>query len=100
MQKTEGDTVAQELLPLLLMGGIGPQDEKEAELRVAVEKCLDALRLVNIDRRIRELSAEIAAAERDGNEARAMELISEKFGLDIQRKSFEPQSQIAQLENR
>ena len=98
--KAEGDTVAQELLPMLLMGGTGPPEEKEADLRVAAEKCLDALRLVNIDRRIRELSAEIAAAERDGDEARAVELISEKFGLDHQRKSFEPQSQIAQLENR
>jgi DNA primase len=100
MQETEGDSAAQELLPLLLMNSIGAEDEKDVDSRVAVEKCLDALRLVNIDRRIRELTAEIAAAERDGNEARAVELISEKFGLDLQRKSFEPQSQIAQAENR
>ena len=60
---------------------------------------MDALRLVNIDRRIRELSAEIAAAERDGNEARTVELISEKFNLDLLRKSFEPQSRIAQTDN-
>jgi len=76
------------------MGGTGPEEEKEADIRLTVEKCLDALRLVNIDRRIRELSSEIAAAERDGNEAKAVELITEKFGLDMQRKSFEPQSQI------
>lgn len=100
LQKTEGDSAAQELLPLLLMGGIGPENEKDADLRVTVERCLDALRLVNIDRRIREISAEIAAAERDGDETRAMELITEKLDLDVQRKSFEPQSQIAQAENR
>ncbi|HEV8366959.1 MAG TPA: DNA primase [Pyrinomonadaceae bacterium] len=99
-QKVEGDTTAQELLPMLLMGVLGPQEEKEADLRIAVERCLDALRLVNIDRRIRELSTEISAAERDGNEARVLELISEKFDLDLLRKSFEPQRQIAQLENR
>ena len=99
-QKVEGDTTAQELLPMLLMGGLGPQEEKEADLRIAVEKCLNALRIVNIDRRIRELSTEISAAERDGNEARVLELISEKFELDLLRQSFEPQRQIAQLENR
>jgi DNA primase len=100
MQKTEGDPEAQELVPMLLMGSITPEDDKDSDLRVTVERCLDALRLVNIDRRIRELSAAIASAERDGNEARAVELISEKFGLDLLRKSFEPQSQIAQAENR
>ena len=73
---------------------------KDEDLRVTVVKCLDALRLVNIDRRIRELTAEIAAAEREGDEKRAMELITEKFSLDMQRKSFEPQSQLAQAENR
>ena len=99
-QKVEGDTSAQELLPMLLMGGLGPQEEKEADLRIAVEKCLDALRIVNIDRRIRELSTEISTAERDGNEARVMELISQKFELDLLRQSFEPQRLIAQLENR
>ena len=97
--KTEGDNTAQELLPLLLMGSFGFEEEKDADQRLAVERCLDALRLVNIDRRIRELSAEIAAAERDGNEARTVELISAKFDLDLLRRSYEPQSQIAQAEN-
>jgi DNA primase len=100
MQKTEGDTTAHELLPMLLMESVGTDDESAADLRLMVEKCLDALHLVNIDRRIRELSSEIAAAERDGDEKKAMELITEKFGLDLRRKSFEPQSQIAQAENR
>ena len=102
MQKTEGDTVSQELLPMLLLGsdGDGSENGKDEDLRVTVVKCLDALRLVNIDRRIRELTAEIAAAEREGDEKRAMELITEKFSLDMQRKSFEPQSQLAQAENR
>jgi len=81
------------------MGGIGFDADKDADLRLSVERCLDALRLVNIDRRIRELSAEIAAAERDGDEAKTVELISEKFNLDLLRKSFEPQSQIAQADN-
>jgi DNA primase len=100
MEKTEGDSQAQELLPMLLMGSINTEDEKETDLRVTVEKCLDALRLVNIDRRIRELSAEIAVAERDGDDARRVELINEYGACDRLRKSFEPRSQIAQAENR
>lgn len=97
--KTEGDSVAQELLPMLLMAETLPEDEK-IDLRLIAENCLDALRLVNIDRRIREISAEIAAAERDGNEAKILELTSEYGGLDRLRKSFEPQSRLAQAENR
>ena len=102
MQKTEGDSVSQELLPMLLLGndGDGSENEKDVDLRVVVVRCLDALRLVNIDRRIRELQAEIAGAEREGDEKRAVELITEKFSLDMQRKAFEPQSQLAQAEKR
>jgi DNA primase len=99
-EKTEGDATAQELLPMLLMESVGTDEDRAADLRVIVENCLDALHLVNIDRRIRELSNEIAAAERDGDEKKAVELITEKFGLDLRRKSFEPQSRIAQAENR
>jgi len=98
-EKTMGDATAQELLPMLLMQSI-TDDESASDSRLTVERCLDALHLVNIDRRIRELSSEIAAAERDGDEKKAMELITEKFGLDVRRKTFEPQSQIAQAENR
>jgi DNA primase len=100
-QKTAGDGLAQDLLPMLLMGDIQSlEPEKAGEVRIAAQRCLDALRLVNIDRRIRELSAEIAAAERAGDETRVVELSSEYGGLDRLRKSFEPQSQIAQTENR
>jgi DNA primase len=99
-QKTEDDRFALELLPRLLIGEIqSVESEKGSDPRVAAEKCLDALRLVNIDRRIRELSTQIAEAERLGDDARIVELISEYGGLDRLRKSFEPQSQIASAEN-
>src|SRR5258705_1161147 len=99
-QKMEDDRFALEVLPRLLIGEIqSMESEKGGDPRVAAEKCLDALRLVNIDRRIRELSAQIAEAERLGDDARIVELISEYGGLDRLRKSFEPQSQIASAEN-
>jgi DNA primase len=95
-RKTGDDTSALELLPMVLIGTIAPEDEKPEDVRLAWEM-LDALRLVNIDRRIRELSAEIAAAERNG-ETMAVALIMEYGELDRRRKSYEPQSQIAHAE--
>ena len=100
MQKIEGDSVSQQLVPMLLIAENGSENEKNEDLRLAVVRCLDALRLVNIDRRLRELTVEIAAAERNGDEARTIELITERINLDMQRKTFEPQSQLAQADNR
>jgi DNA primase len=99
-ERMQGDPTVEELLPKLLMESVETSDDDATDVRLTVEKCLDALHLVNIDRRIRELSSEIAAAERDGDEKKAMELITEKFSLDLRRKTFEPQSQIAQAEHR
>jgi DNA primase len=98
-QKLEGEESAAELLPMLLMGDEQSPDEEQRDNRLAAEKCLDVLRLINIDLRIRELSSEIGDAERAGDEARLIRLSEEYSGLDRQRKSFEPQSQIAQAEN-
>src|SRR5216684_1334195 len=99
-QKTEGDSLAAELLPMLLMGEANPaEDGKVDDTLITAERCLDALRLVRINHRIRELGVEIATAERLGDEAQVARLSSEYSGLDRLRKSFEPQSQIAQAEN-
>jgi len=40
------------------------------------------------------LNAEIASAERVGDETKMVELISEYSGLNQRRRSFEPQSQV------
>jgi len=99
-QRLEDDITGAEVLPMLLM--VEPQAAAEQNgepKRIAAEKCLDALRLVRIDRRIRELSLEIAAAERLGDEEQVVRLSSEYSGLDKLRKTFEPQSQIAQAES-
>ena len=95
----EADSAAA-LLPMLLMGEAASSDEENQEkARPKAEKCLDALRLMNINSRIRELHAEIADAERAGDEAGLVRLSTEYGELDRRRKSFEPQSQIAQAEN-
>ncbi|HEY9500193.1 MAG TPA: DNA primase [Pyrinomonadaceae bacterium] len=94
-EKLADDPEAKELVPALLIGETQWEEGDNApSCRVLAEKCLDALRLVNIDRRIRELNAEIASAERTGDETKMVELISEYSGLNRRRRSFEPQSQV------
>jgi DNA primase len=96
-EKIPGDSPVTDLLPMLLMGAVQSDEEKQLDARVmAAARCLDAIRLVNIDRRIRELSAELAIAERVNDIARVEQLSSEYSGLDKLRKTYEPQSQIAQ----
>ncbi len=91
---------AGELLPMLLMGEVASADgEDQDNGRPKAEKCLDALRLMNINGRIQELQAEIANAERAGDETKLVRLSAEYSELNRRRKSFEPQSQIAQAEN-
>jgi DNA primase len=90
---------AVELLPMLLMGDEPAGDGADREVEPRAEKCLDALRLMNINSRIRELHAELADAERAGDEANLVRLSVEYGELNKLRKSFEPQSQIAQAEN-
>jgi hypothetical protein len=54
------------------------------------ESCLLTLRLMSYDRRIKELAAEIAAADRAGEEARRDELIMEDLELKRRRTSLLP----------
>jgi DNA primase len=95
----EADSAA-ELLPMLLMGDAASHDsDNQDNVRPKAEKCLDALRLMNIDVRIRELLAQISEADRAGDEAKLVSLTTQYSQLNRIRKSFEPQSQIAQAEN-
>jgi len=95
----ETDSAA-ELLPMLLMGDAAAPDNEDLDnVRPKAERCLDALRLMNINGKIRELHAEISEAERAGDETKLVRLSVEYSELNRLRKSFEPQSQIAQAEN-
>ena len=78
MSKTETDETAADLVPLLLMSEAERErDEAADELLTIAESCLTALRLMMIDRRINELSAEIATAERAGELERRDGLVLE-----------------------
>jgi hypothetical protein len=100
-QKIESDRIASELLPMLFIGiEVESEDANTDDPSTAAKKCLDALRLVNINRRLREIGLEMASAERLGDYEEVVKLSSENTELNRLRKSFEPQSQIAQAEGR
>ena len=60
------------------------------EVLAAAESCLTTLRLMRVERRLKELAAEIAAAERAGDEARHNELIMESLEWTRQRNALLP----------
>jgi DNA primase len=78
--KTEDDPLAADLVPLLLMSE--PQrDEGEAvdDTLVNAESCLNALRLMMVDRRINELGIEMATADRIGDDEQRNKLALEQL---------------------
>ncbi|HEX7176690.1 MAG TPA: DNA primase [Pyrinomonadaceae bacterium] len=79
---TAGDDVASDFVPLLLMGeSERAEGEATDDLLAEAESCLQALRLMRVDWRIRELAAEITEADRAGDEARRDRLIMEDLEL-------------------
>ncbi|HKZ79456.1 MAG TPA: DNA primase [Pyrinomonadaceae bacterium] len=90
-QKVEGDAVAAELLPALLMSE--PEQYLESERQLAAERCIDALRLVTVDRRIREVSAELAQAEQSGDLERRDKLSLEQLDLTRRRAALLPKAE-------
>jgi DNA primase len=88
-RKTEDDPLASDLVPLLLMSE--PQrDEGEAvdDTLANAESCLNALRLMMVDRRINEIGVEIATAERIGDIERRDRLALEHVEWARRRKAI------------
>ncbi|MBA3714415.1 MAG: DNA primase [Pyrinomonadaceae bacterium] len=77
---TQGDAVAADLVPLLLMSEPErAEGEATDDLRAEAENCLTALRLMSVDRRLKDLAIEITAAERAGDTARRDQLVMENL---------------------
>ena len=92
-QKIEADPFLSSLLPKLFMGEEDSDTGDQGGSRPQVaENCLNALRLMRIDRRISQLSAEIAAAERDGNTTQRDQLALEHLDLARRRGTLLPRS--------
>lgn len=80
-KKTEGDPV-RELLPSLLMSEPDGQNKDHSEVQqLAAQKCMDALRLMNVDRRLSDLQLEITVADRNGETDRRVSLSVEHLQL-------------------
>jgi DNA primase len=93
-QKTEGDTAATEMIPLLLMSDLLTSEEQSSDGRkFTAERCIDTLRLMKVDRRIDELKTELAAAERNGDETRLSQLVMEQLDLTRQRNTLLPRAE-------
>jgi DNA primase len=84
------DVQATEFLARLMMS---ESPESFDEALAAADSCLDALCLLKIDRRIDELSSEVAEAERAGEDERRDRLALELLQLSKQRSDFLPQAQ-------
>ncbi|MFS8086042.1 MAG: DnaB-like helicase N-terminal domain-containing protein, partial [Acidobacteriota bacterium] len=89
-QETADDSVAADLLPRLLMN---ESAESFDESMTTADSCVDALRLMKIDRQIDELSSEMAEAERAGEDQLRDRLGMELLQLAKQRGDFLPQAQ-------
>jgi DNA primase len=90
---TEGDPVAADLVPLVLMHEPERAEGEAADQFLAeAESCLLTLRLLRLDRRIRELAAEIAEADRAGDEARRDRLVMEDLDLKRRRTALLPRT--------
>lgn len=91
----ENNPTAAELLPMLLMSEI-PEGVEFEERLVAAERCIDALRLLQLDRRINELSSEIAAAERNGEVELQNRLALEHLNLARERSALLPRADVVE----
>jgi hypothetical protein len=92
-QKIEADPFLSGLLPKLFMGEEDNEsDDQPASRPQVAENCLNALRLMRIDRRISQLSAEIALAERDGNTEQRDQLALEHLDLSRRRGTLLPRT--------
>ncbi len=98
-RRTEGDAIS-ELLPSLLMSELENEEGDQSEARqLAAERCLNALRLMKVDRRISDLRSEIAAAERNGETERCDKLATEQIELTRRRDGLLPRAEAMQIGN-
>jgi DNA primase len=86
-EATADNRSATEILPRILI--TEPAESFDESLADA-NSCLDALRLMKLDRDIDELSTQIAEADRAGDEQQRDQLVMKKLGLSKQRTNFLP----------
>jgi len=91
-EATADNRTATEILPRIL---ITEQAESFDESLTDANSCLDALRLMKLDRDIEELSTQIAEADRAGDDKQRDQLVMKKLELSKQRTNFLPHTKAA-----
>ncbi len=91
-EATADNRTATEILPRILI--TEPAESFDESLADA-NSCLDALRLLKLDRDIDELSTQIAEADRAGDEKKRDQLVMKKLELSKQRTNFLPHTSAA-----
>lgn len=91
-EATAKDQTAAEILPRIL---INEPAESFDESLADANRCLDALRLLKLDRQIEELSTEIAEADRADKAAERDTLVMKQLELKKQRSNFLPHGKAA-----
>ena len=94
--ETADNPAVGELLARLMLAD--PTENFDEALAQA-DRCVDALRLMKLDRQIDEMAAEIAEAERGGEPEKRDRLVLEKHELSKQRASFLPAAQVSKQVN-
>jgi DNA primase len=92
--RTEGDAVASDLVPLLLMSEPVERGEGEAadDVVAEAESCLLTLRLMRVERRLKDLAIEITIAERAGDNERRDALVMENLHWTRRRSALLPRN--------
>jgi DNA primase len=94
-EKTEGDTLAARLLPMLLMS----DSLHASNENYTAEECVQTFRLMKINHRIDEIRAELAAAEREEDDERVSNLSNEQVELARRRGTLLPRGEAMQTSN-
>jgi DNA primase len=90
---TEGDAVAADIVPLVLMHEPErAEGEATDQFLAEAESCLWALRLMKVDRRIKDLAAEITRADRTGDADARDRLVMEDLELKRRRTALMPRA--------
>jgi DNA primase len=91
--RTEGDAVASDLVPLLLMSEPArAEGEATDDVLAEAESCLLTLRLMRVERRLKDLALEITAAERAGDNERRDALVMENLNWTRRRSALLPRN--------
>ncbi|HEX9918652.1 MAG TPA: DNA primase [Pyrinomonadaceae bacterium] len=93
-RRTEGDAVASDLVPLLLMSEPVERAQGEAtdDVLAEAESCLLTLRLMRVERRLKDLAIEITVAERAGDNERRDALVMENLNWTRRRSALLPRN--------